>query len=321
MYLGTSLMANAQAMTLVREVIAPIDNLMLDNGYYMSVYDFHIAPNKQPKDMLRLKKSPKSMVQKMVLRTDLNTKGAGSYTYEVTYNANGNIDRVIMPEQTIGGIKNYEQKAIVDYMDNRIGTMALFTKIETMDGVQDRADQTQYAYDAEWRLTKEIFNMYTPGTDGKWHKEENFADQVDFAYSYDSKGMLSSAKVNALEGTVFYNSKGLLSHIVENGINTFQYTYDADDHIITATSQITQDDYNGPAYFKTVKSFVRNAQGDITKVTETRNKCNRRWVITRKGTPITYSIAYTYDAEGNWTKATITKGKALIATLTRSFTY
>ncbi len=314
-------MASSQAMTLIREVISPIDNLMLDNGYYLSVYDFHIAPNKLPNDILSLKNSPKSMQQKMVLKKDFLSKGAGTYTFKVTYNDAGNIESVIMPEHTISGVKNYEQKAIIDYMDGRIGTMAIFSKIETMDGVQDRADQTQYAYDAQWRLTKEIFNMYTPGKDGKWHKEEGFADQVDFAYNYDANGKLVSAKVNALEGNVYYNDKGLLSHINENGTTTFSYAYDANDHITTATSQITQEDYNGPSYFKTTTTFVRNEQGDITKATVTKNKCNRRWVTTRKGTPSAYSIAYTYDSQGNWTNANITKGKVVIATITRAFTY
>ena len=322
MSVGTSIQGYAQAMTVIRDVLRPVENLMIDDGYFLSVYDHHIAPNKMPNELLGLKNNPKSMEQKLVVKRDWGSISAGTFVHQVTFTPNGSISTITVPAQMVNGMQNDEEKVEIEYFqDGKFATLLKFSKVSTINGVENRADQTQYGYNRAGLLVKEVYNMYTPGPDNKWHKAPSFADKEDYVYTYDAEGRLLTAKVDALNGMTYYNERGLLSKIKKDGYIAYEFEYDAADGLTYALSKTHDEgpDEDEPIAIET--TFTRNAQGDAVKVTKARHICNSRWLPIRKGTPKTYTIAYTYDAQGNWTKATISQAKSIIATITRTFTY
>ena len=219
MWMSTCFTGHAQAMTVIRDVLHPVDNLMIDDGYFLSVYDHHIAPNKMPNELLGLKNNPKSMEQKLVVKRDWGSISAGTFVHQVTFTPNGSISTITVPAQMVNGMQNYEEKVEIEYFqDGKFATLLKFSKVSTINGVENRADQTQYGYNRAGLLVKEVYNMYTPGPDNKWHKEPSFADKEDYVYTYDAEGRLLTAKVDALNGEAQYNERGYLSKIKKTGI-------------------------------------------------------------------------------------------------------
>ncbi|MDO4511484.1 MAG: hypothetical protein Q4B68_06690 [Bacteroidales bacterium] len=307
--------AQAQMYTL-RQVLSPITDLLLceGDGYFLGVYDLHHAPCKSIKEMHDVKGTPDMMVQKTVLKQGFGDLQPGTYIYAAKYNEAG-LPRTIIDQSA------REEKLHIIYNQNRIKAMGLMKKVETRWGTEDRADVTHYFYNAAGKLTKEVYNMKTLDGKGDWQREPSFTNDVDWEYLYNGNGQLSSAKPKHNNGLVHYNSQGLISSIDKDGITAYKYAYDANGQLASVTALIVDDGPEGCDYYRLTTTFTRDAKGNIVKAVKQRDICNDNFKVLRKGSTKTYAIAYTYDAKANWTKAVITRGKALIGTITRKFTY
>ncbi len=322
MCICSSLNGNAQAIVLLRDVIAPVEDMMISNGFYLNVYDLRVAPNKPKSEMMSLKGNPKKMVQKVVVNQYFGCKDKGTYPDTVYYTPEGNIARLCIPAIKASGMETGPERVEISYFaDGKINSMYRFSRSQFADGFKDRKDITRYEYNNKGDLVKEVFNMYMLEA-GNWEQQSSFIDQVDMSYDYNAEGILESAHEQIFEGLLYYNKNGLLSKISRNGYSPdYVYTYDANDRLATFSAMVEEDGMDETDYYKLDVKITRNENGEIVSCVRTQHTCNSKWVITRKGTPKTYKVAYTHDAQGNWTKATITRGQIVMATITRTFTY
>lgn len=323
MYMCSSADASAQGIALFSDVVSPVDQLMIADGYFMNTVDLRFAPQRDQRTMMHLQGSPRKMVQKVVMNRLVGVKDKGVYPDTVYFTPDCNISRIAVPAFKAGGLDMAPERVEVTYTANgKIDYMTRFSKSQFSYGFKDRKDITRYVYDNNGNLLKEVFNMYML-EGGKWQQQQSFKDQVDIAYGYNAQGELETAEANALQGLVFYNAKGLITKISrEDGYEPkYIYTYDEYDRMSGFTGYVEEDGVDDTEYFKDMVTFTRDIHGDITSCVKTRHTCNSKWRVTRKGLPKTYKVAYTRDAQGNWTRATITQGKLVVATITRVFTY
>lgn len=319
----SSVECNAQGMSLLSDVVSPVDQLMISDGQYMNTVDLHFAPFRDQRTIMHIQGSPVKMVQKLVVNKIIGVKDKGVYPDTVYFTPECNIKTLAIPAIKAIGLQSGPERVEIQYAANgKISNMTRFSRPEFADGFKDRKDVTTYVYDNKGNLLKEVFNMYMP-VGGKWEMEPSFKDQVEMSYGYNAQGELETAEANALNGLIFYNPKALITKISqEDGYSPRHvYAYDEYDRISGVTAYIEEEGEDDTAYYKDLVSFTRNIQGDITACVKTRHTCNSKWKITRKGQPKTYKVTYKRDAQGNWTTATITQGKVAVATITRDFTY
>lgn len=323
MYACSSLDCCAQGIALFSDVVSPVDQLMIADGHFMNTVDLRFAPLRDQRTMMHLQGAPRKMVQKLVVNKLVGIKDKGVYPDTVYFTPDCNISCIAVPPIKASGLDSGPERVEVTYAaTGKIDHMTRYSKPQFADGYKDRKDITTYVYDNNGKLLKEVFNMYSL-EGGKWQQEQSFKDQVDIAYGYNAQGELESAEANALQGLVFYNPKGLITKISqEDGYKPkYVYTYDEQDRMSCYTGYVVEEGMDETEYFKDVVTLTRNIQGDITSCVKTRHTCNSKWNVIRKGLPKTYKVAYTRDAQGNWTRATITQGKTVVATINRNFTY
>ena len=130
-------------------------------------------------------------------------------------------------------------------------------------------------------------------------------------YAYTPEGRLLSANgENALKLT--YNKWGAVcqydDYYTQKGSNPYvkpsTITYDVSGWVRTI-SICHLDGMDDIEYIEKVATFTYNEQGDIVKVVFTYWDCNSKWERKKSSYSESYAISYTYDNQGNWTKAII----------------
>ena len=98
---------------------------------------------------------------------------------------------------------------------------------------------------------------------------------------------------------------GQLVKMVAEGINKpTTYTYDPQGRM-TALSFFSIDGMDIEEYYETSVTLAYNEKGDISKATKTIWICTNKWVRRRAIETNTYTMTYTYDPQGNWTKVVV----------------
>lgn len=320
-----SVSAHCQAMNLFRDFVAPFDNMMISTGFYLNTYDLYTAPLKTHKDLMGLKGDVKKMTQVVTINNydDNISFTKGIHIDTVYFNPSGNVTKFNYFVNSEAVLAFAPESVEVFYDENgRLKSMYKYSIVQVYNDMVNRIDETRFVYSNDGKLQNEIYNMYNE-KDGKREMVESFRDQVEATYLYDAQGVLSVAKRNMLNGELMYNEDGMLSDIVSEGVKSNTYKYYDDDRLMSAMildTEPSMDDIDDLRYRYDI-SFTRNDKGDVTRVVKTKSRCNKYWRISKKGLPKTYVINYVYDSYGNWTKATLTKGKINLLTITRSFVY
>lgn len=315
------LSANGQAMNMFREFISPIDNIMMETGHYLNTFDLYIAPLKTHKDLMCLKGDVKKMTQTISIKKDEFCMSVGTYIDTVYFTPVGNVSKVkcFVSAQSI--LSFGPESVVVNYdKSGRLESMYKYGIEQCYDEMVNRIDETRFVYSNDGKLQSEIYNMYDE-KDGKVKMVESFKDYVEMTYLYDANGNLSLGKRKMLNGEMQYNEHGMLSKIIDNGVVTADLKYDANDHLSTFYSLYVEDEMDESFNYRYDIKLARNDKGDVESAVKTRSRCNRYWKIIKKGLPKTYVVNYVYDSYGNWTKATLMRGKVTIATISRSFVY
>ena len=319
-----SLAASGQAINSFREIVSPIDEMMLANGNYLFVYDLHFAPLKPHSDLMGLKGGVKKMTQTITVTKDNlydYVYSNGEYIDTVYFTQAGNVSQIKYYVNAESILSFGGSSVVVTYDDNnRINDMREYSLTNIYDKMVNRMDVTQYTYSADGKLQSEIYNMYNQ-EDDKWVMVESFKDQLEMGYYYDAQGRLSMAKKFLLNGDFHYNSHGMLSKIVDGGITTGEFNYDDNDRLSHYYTFMVDDGLEESTNYRCDVQLTRNDKGDIVRAVKTQSECNDIWRIVKKGLPKTFVVSYVYDNKGNWTKATLKRGNITVATIKRSFVY
>lgn len=317
---GFSLKVSAQAINVLREAVFPIDNMFLSDGYYMSAYDFHFAPMEPHMRLMGVNGNPKSMIQNMDVKVDRMGFNIGQTADTIMFNGSGGIAEMYS-KFTYDDVTYYPNRVALKYNpDGSVDEFNRYTIEETYTGPQERYDNTKLVY-AGGKLVQEKYTMYNRVTpSGEWEISSSFNNEIEFEYFYREE-KLASARLKDFDHKLHYNSDGLLHYVGSSTFKLYSYVYDAEQHIVEMTSHITDEGMDEVNYYKRVVVLTRNNNGDIIKVVDTRNPCTSKWVVKRKGRPVTTLVSYTYDEHGNWTQATITRGKKVLVKIKRKYTY
>ena len=297
--LGYSLKGNAQV------TYFDTNNFLL---YYFtntgsSAYDWRFEPQKTDYERGQLKGNPTKIVTNI---TDNTGRGFGTHFTDTTYyNAQGNITKVVALKKDEFNPNNKFRPDLYTYQYNAQGQLTNWTKFSETDNM-DGHHMTKHVHDIvrdnQGRTTKEIYRAYTL----KGEKWEDFTtgDGVNYTLSYDANGNLTSGKMFYPTYDLTYKNGQLVKMLAEGFNKPVTYTYDPQGRM-TAFKYFSIDGMDIEEYYETSVTLTYNEKGYISKAVKTTWICTNKWVRRRAIETNTYTMTYTYDPQGNWTKAVV----------------
>jgi len=266
-------------------------------------YDWRFEPQKTDYERGQLKGMPTKIVTNI---KDNTGRGFGTQFTDTTYyNAQGNITKVVALKKDEYNPSNKFRPDEYVYKYNTEGQLTNWTKFSETDNI-DGHHLTKHVHDInrdnQGRATQEIYRAYTL----KGQKWEDFTtgDGLNYTFSYDANGNLSGGKMFFPAYDLTYQNGQLVKLTAEGFNKPITYTYDAQGRM-TAFKFYAIDGMDIEEYYETGVTLTYNEKGNIAKAVKTTWICNSKWVRRRAIETCTYTMTYTYDAQGNWTKAVI----------------
>ena len=302
-------------------------NILTDVGY--ASYDWHYAPLKTDRERDGLRGNVVKMVE--VIK-DKTGRGYGEDFVDTTYyNQQGNITRKGAPH-----IDPYNPQ--VKYRPNtwkyaydangKLKGFTYMTESQNMNGPDLQKHVHTMQHDAQSNVTKEIYRAFSM-ENGKW-REFSGSDNVAWTFGYDANGTLTSGTIRS-DGLKLTYQNGLLTTILPSDINKpTTHTYDAQGRM-TAIKWFAREEWDDNVMCMEVATTISyNEKGDIIKAVEERWTDTKTWVRKKRDSQNTYTFTYTYDAQGNWTKAVVAlktneggriSNRPAVITMKRTLTY
>jgi len=256
-----------------------------------------------------------------------------SFSDTTLYNAQGNILRVSAPKVDA---YNPKQKFRPDTWEfeydakGRLKQYTWWTESAGMYGTNLQKHIHTMEQDARGNFTREIYRAYSL-ENGQW-REFGGVDLGNVVWScgYDANGTLTSGTLRTDDGKATYQNGQMVSLKMTGLDKPTTYTYDSNGQM-TGMKTFVYDSFDDEEWYtEKVLTFSYNQQGDIAKVEKVEWDDTPTWVHKKRNEQTTYTFTYTYDAQGNWTKAVVAmrtnargrvKTQAAAITVTRVITY
>ena len=296
-------------MTMCLEGMAQVTYFDTNNfllNYFTSTgsssYDWRFEPQKTDYERGQLKGNPTKIVTNI---TDNTGRGFGTHFTDTTYyNTQGNITKVVALKKDEFNPNNKFRPDMYTYQYNSEGKLTNWTKFSETDNM-DGHHLTKHVHDIvrdnQGRATQEIYRAYT--LKGETWEDFTTGDGVNYTFSYDANGNLTGGKMFYPTYDVTYKN-GQLVKMQEGSSKPITYTYDLAGHLISF-KYFMVDGMDIEEYYETSVTLTYNEKGDISKAVKTTWECTSKWVRRRAIETNTYTMAYTYDPQGNWTKVVV----------------
>ena len=265
-----------------------------------SAYDWRFEPQKTDYERGQLKGSPVKIVTNI---TDNTGRGFGTHFTDTTYyNPQGNITKVVALKKDEFNPKNIFQPDVYTYEYTEKGVLKQYvnySQVETRDGKEWRANVHIMPQDNRGNIMKEQYQALSHN--GKeWEK---FSDTEPWTFTYDTNGKLIGGMFNTLNMKLTYKN-GQLVQMQEGTSKPATYTYDLAGHL-TSFKYFMIDGMDIEEYFENGVTLTYNEKGNIVKAVKTTWECTSKWVRRKALQSETYTMTYTYDPQGNWTKVVV----------------
>lgn len=292
-------------------------------------YDWHYEPmTTTDLQRGRLRGAVVKVVSTITDKTESDNVLAVSDT--AYYNAQGNLTLVVAPYKDPYNPQQKYQPRRWTYEYDAKGKLTSFTlskEVETAGGPSPQKHVHTLQYNGRGHIEKDISRAYSK--EGNSWEEFGGSDNVHWLFGYDANGRLTSGTGYGSYKTV-YNNGRLVSIAPTGGGKPTSFTYDANGNMSGMKTYII-DGYDDEDYYEeTAVAFTYNEKGDIIKVVTETWEDTPSWTRKQRASQKTYTIVYTYDAQGNWTKAVLSSvenyegqvsRKANALTIVRAITY
>lgn len=273
-------------------------NFFTSTGF--SAYDWRFEPLKTDYERGQLKGNPVKIVTNI---TDNSGRGFGTHFTDTTYyNAQGNIMKVVALKKDEFNPKNIFQPDVYTYEYTEKGVLKQYvnySQVEMRDGKELRANVHIFPQDNRGNIVKEQYQALSHN--GKeWEK---FSDTEPWAFAYDANGVLIGGLFKTLNMKLTYQN-GQLVKMQEGNSKPVTYTYDPQGRLISF-KYFMIDGMDIEEYNETDVTLTYNEKGDIVKAVKNSWECTSKWVRRKIDWKENYTISYTYDPQGNWTKAVV----------------
>ena len=302
-------------------------NMLTDVGY--ASYDWRYEPLKTDRERDGLKGN---VVKMVMVATDKTGRGFGENFVDTTYyNQQGNITKIVAPKKDPYSpkIKFRPDTWTYEYDANgKLKGYIWMTEAAMANGTNLQKHIHTMQSDSRGNIVKEIVRAYSQ-EGGTW-REFSGADNVAWTFGYDANGVLTSGTIRSNDIKLTYQNGQLTSMLAADFNKPATYTYDAQGHM-TGIRWFAREEYDDDVTCtEVVTALTYNEKGELIKVVEDRWMDTENWVRKSKESQKNYTITYTYDAQGNWTKAIMNmkanyggslQNKPAIVTVTRTITY
>ena len=297
-------------------------NYFTDIGY--SAYDWRYEPQKTDAERGNLKGSVKKVVTNVADKTG---RAYGEHFTDTTYyRPDGNIEKIVALKKDEFNPKNKFRPDIWTYEydgSGRLKSYTLSSVVEMSDGKELRKVVHTAVRDAKGRIIQEVTRNYSQNKAGKW-EEFGTGSNVTWTFTYDGSGRLSSGKGGSTSDMALTYQNGSLTKMQEDNHKPATFTHDAKDRL-TGMKYFTTDELDDiDEKYEISTTLTYNERGDIVKAVKESWRCNDKWQRQKKAFTYNYTINYTYDANGNWTKALaqMKNGKSVSTiTISRAISY
>lgn len=269
-----------------------------NTGY--SSYDWRFEPQKTDKERAQLKGDVVKVVTDILDKTG---RGFGENSSDTTYyNDKGLLLQIDAPKYDYDGSRSmslspsrwvfrYTAEGLLDLYEN-------YEDTEVMGGHEWRAHVHFIRRNEKGQPIKEEYGAYAKeGNDWKLYSS---GLSEPWSFSYGADGSLTGGQFGNF--SLMYQN-GQLVRMQENGFaKPVTYTYDANGRM-TAMKYYSIDGMDEEFYLEDNVVMTYNEQGYLSKVTKEQWETTSKWVRKRISYKTVYTITYTYDEKGNWTKA------------------
>lgn len=298
LFFATVLMLCLALPTMAQETNCFFLSFFTDTGY--SRYDWRYEPLKTDKERGSLKGDVARVV---TVVTDKTGRGYGENQTDTTFfNAKGNIVKIITVRPNFNPSVKL-RPTVIQYEYDTNGILreyAELKEVETMNGTNLQKHVHTMERDSKGNVVRDIYRAYSKES-GDW-KEFTSGDGVAWTFGYDANGKLVSGKGYLGMNLTYQNDQ--LTEMQEGTAKPAIFTYDAAGRLISLKYYMMEDDYE-VSYSELSSTLTYNERGDISKAVKANWDCNSKWQRRRANYSETYTFTYTYDAQGNWTKAVV----------------
>lgn len=302
-------------------------NMLTDLGY--ASYDWRYEPLKTDMERGGLKGN---VVKVVTVITDKTGRGFGeNFVDTAYYNQQGNITKVVAPKKDP---YNPQQKFrpdswVYEYgADGKLKGYTKMTEAAMANGTCLEKHVHTMQRNGSGNIVKEVYRAYAQ-EGGSW-REFSGSDNVAWTFGYDANGALSSGTIRSDGPKLTYRNGCLVSLSPGDASKPATLSYDANGHM-TGIKWFTREEYDDDVMCtEVVTALSYNEKGDLVKAVEERWMDTETWVRKSRDTQKTYTVTYTYDAQGNWTKAVIAlktnydggvENQPAVITISRTLTY
>ena len=289
-------------------------------GY--SSYDWRYEPLKTDKERAGLKGNVVKVVTDVIDKTG---RGFGENRSDTTYyNEKGQLEKIVAPQY------DYEGKIskilapsqwVFHYSPNgQLIKYENYEDTEMAQGHEMRAHIHFMRRNDKGQLLKEEYGAYDQ-KGGEWKLYSNITEE--WSFGYDANGILTSGKFGDF---ILTYKNGQLTRMKDaNSDKPVTFTYDAEGRM-TSVKFYSIDGMDEMYNYEDNITMSYNEQGQLTKVIKEQWETTTKWVRKKISYKTEYTITYTNDAQGNWTKAVMyaKSGKAprsMAVTINRKIYY
>ena len=273
-------------------------NYFTNSGFL--AYDWRFEPQKTDVERGNLKGAPTKIVTNI---TDNTGRGFGVHFTDTTYyNAQGNIAKVVALKKDEINPKNTFRPDVYLYQYNAQGQLTnwtWFSETDNMDGHHFVKHVHDIVRNNQGQATKEVYKAYTQ----KGNSWEKFGDDEPWIFTYDANGTLTGGTFNNANMQLTYKN-GQLTKLQEGNNKPIAITYDAAGRL-TSFKYFMIDGMDIEEYYENAVTLTYDEKGAISKAVKAQWICNSKWVRRKQTEVETFTMAYTYDPQGNWTKVTV----------------
>lgn len=305
-------------------------SLMGTRNYFMNVltdiysaYDWHYEPFKTDRERDGLRGNVVKMV--MVIKDKIGRGYGEDFVDTVYYNQQGNITGIGAPHiDPYFPQKKYRPYSWTYEYDTN-GKLKGYTHVseaQTANGGRLEKGGRTILRDARGNITKEINGINS--------RESIGSDNVAWTFDYDANGTLTSGIIGNNRFKLTYLNGQLTSILASDFNKPATFAYNAQGRMTTIKWFACEEFDDNVMCTEVVTALTYNEKGDLVKAVEDHWMDTEKWVRKSKESQTTYTVTYTYDTQGNWTKAVIARrikynsgvdNTPAALTITRTLTY
>ncbi len=279
------------------------------NNYFLSYlthtgfssYSWMYEPMKTDLQRANLKGNVAKVVMDVTDKTGM--VGEEHKTDTIFYNTQGNISHIGETHSRIGNpnIAMRPDQTIYEY-DAQGGLIRYtwWTLSENINGDNLQQHIHTVTRNAQGNPVKCVYRSYSKEKDGSW-KEFGTNNHLEWSFGYDANGQLISGRDEVQDMALTYRNGQLIKAQAE-GSKPLTYNYDAEGRL-TGIRFFIIDGMDEPEPYENVMTISYDANGNITKATKELWATTEKWVRKKLEDKTTYDFTYTFDEQGNWTKA------------------